>query len=192
MNVLCFSFCSANSLLPSSYIPLLCQSVELASFHFPLLSIWTFPQSMSSLSLNPSIPQAACCVGEGRLPLKMSGLAVLLPCSSSIDPSLPAWMRHHHLVREGMQCMVHNLHFHRVVGWQVPQRTWGGKKSRNAIFNYEAPFNRSTISLTGASTSCVHSLCVLRCASDLWWCQWGPGHESSSAAWPESSRRHSS
>lgn len=67
-----------------------------------------------------------------------------------------------------------------------------GVAKANAIFNYEAPFNRSKISLTGALTSCLHSLCVLRCASDLWWCQWGPGHESSSAAWPEPARRHSS
>lgn len=68
-----------------------------------------------------SIPQAACCVGEGRLPLKVPGLAVLLAPSRSIAPPLPARMRYEHFVREGVQCMIHDLHFHRVVGRQVPQ-----------------------------------------------------------------------
>lgn len=118
--------------LPPSYIPLLCQSVELAFFHFLLVymnpasihpSIHPSPSIISNL--RPSIPQAACCVGECSLPLKMSGLAVLLPSSCSVAPSLPAWMGHHHLVREGVQRMVHNLHFHRVVGRQIPQCPWG-------------------------------------------------------------------
>lgn len=68
-----------------------------------------------------SIPQTACSVGEGCLPLQMPGLAVLLPASRSIAPSLPARMGNQHFVREGVQGMVHDLHFHRVMGRQVPQ-----------------------------------------------------------------------
>lgn len=95
---------------------------------------------LGSLMLPPFLlPQAACCVGEGRLPFKMSGLAVLLPSSCSVAPSLPAWMGHHHLVGEGMQRVVHNLHFHWVVGRQVPQRSW--EKQKNGMLNYEAYFH---------------------------------------------------
>lgn len=150
------TYCS----LPSSYSPLLCQSVKLACFHFPVLSIWTFPSPLSSISLTSSIPQAACCIGEGRLPLKMSGLAVLLPSPCSVAPSLPAWMGHHHLVGESMQGVVNNLHFHRVVGRQVPQRTWGkSRKAPSTVFNSKVP-------LTSSLTSCLHCVFVpLTCDS---------------------------
>lgn len=137
-------FCSVNSSsLPPSYILLLC---HLLSWHVSIFLSCLQPPSLLKISnsqtallsspklppsLHPSIPQAACCVGEGRLPLKMSGLAVFLPSSCSIAPSLPAWMGHHHFITEGVQCMVHNLHFHWVVRRQVPQRPW--EKHKNWI-----------------------------------------------------------
>lgn len=124
-----FPFCSLNSLLSSFHIhPTALSVCWVGTFPFYLPYLYEASLCPSPLSHFPSIPQAAGCVGEGCLPLKMSGLAVLLPCSSPIAPSLPARMRHHHLVGQGMQCMVHNLHFNGVVRWQVPQRTWGGKK----------------------------------------------------------------
>lgn len=118
---------------PPSHIPLLCQSVDLATFHF------LFPATyLASLMLLPSflcsIPQAACCVGEGSLPFKMSGLAVFLPTTCSVAPSLPAWMGNHHLVGEGVQCMVHNLHFHRIMRRQVPQRSFRGEEEKKCVF----------------------------------------------------------
>lgn len=68
-----------------------------------------------------SVPQAAGRVGEGRLPLKVPGLAVLLAPSRSVAAPLPARVRHQHFVREGVQGVIHDLHLHRVVGRQVPQ-----------------------------------------------------------------------
>lgn len=74
----------------------------------------------SLLQLLP-VPQAACCVGEGRLPLQVPGLAVLLSASRAIAAPLPARVGNQHFVGEGMQRVIHDLHLHRVVGRQVPQ-----------------------------------------------------------------------
>lgn len=68
-----------------------------------------------------SVPQAASSVGESSLPFQVARLAALL---SSIVPSLPARVWHHHFIWQCVERMVHYLHLHRVVRWQVPQSCW--------------------------------------------------------------------
>lgn len=78
----------------------------------PISNIPALTASPPPPLLNISIPQAASSVGKSHLPFQVSGLAALF---SSIIPSLPARVRHHHFIRQGMECMVHNLHLHRVM-----------------------------------------------------------------------------
>lgn len=80
--------------------------------------------SLTLLAFNPlklCIPKAAGSVGQGGLPLQMARLAALLP---PVARSLPAGVRNDHLVGEGVQGVVHDLHLYRVVGREVPQCAW--------------------------------------------------------------------
>lgn len=62
-----------------------------------------------SVHSSPCVPKAASSVGQGGLPLQMAWFAALL---SAVAPSLPARVRDDHLVGEGMQGVVHDLHLY--------------------------------------------------------------------------------
>ena len=67
-------------------------------------------QKLRLPALPALLPEAASCVGEHGLPLDVAWLTVFARFP------LPARMRNDHFIRQGVQRVVHNLHFYGVMG----------------------------------------------------------------------------